>query len=222
MIMGFESFTEGIMSKVLYIKASPISERSYSVAVADAFVEAYKKAHPKDNVKVLDVFAEKLPSFDGAAVSGKYKIMHGKPHSNEEKQAWENVVAVIEEFKSADKFVFAVPMWNFSIPYRLKQYIDIIVQPGLTFSMDEKGNYIGLVKNKPVFIAYARGGRYPPGSQQEAFDLQKKYWELILAFMGLSDIRSVIVEPTLTEGPEVAQKQKVQAIEKAKGIALTF
>ncbi len=76
-------------------------------------------------------------------------------------------------------------MWNFSIPYRLKQYIDIIVQPGLTFSMDEKGNYIGLVKNKPVFIAYSRGGKYPPGSQQEAFDLQKKYWELILGFYGI-------------------------------------
>lgn len=210
------------MSKVLYIKASPMGKLSYSTAVADAFVEAYKKSHPKDNVKVLDVFAGKLPEFDFLAASGKYKIIHGKPHSAEEKQAWEKVVAVIEEFKSADKFVFAVPMWNFSIPYRLKQYIDIIVQPGLTFSTDEKGNYIGLVKNKPVFIAYARGGRYPPGSQQEAFDLQKKYWELILAFMGLSNIRSVIVEPTLMEGPEVAQKQKVQAIEKAKGIALTF
>jgi FMN-dependent NADH-azoreductase len=213
---------EDIMSKVLYIKASPMKERSYSVAAADAFIEAYKKAHPKDEVKVLDLFTAKLPEFDFIAASGKYKIMHGKPHSAEEKQAWEKVVAVINEFKSADKYVFAVPMWNFSIPYRLKQYIDIIVQPGLTFSMDEKGNYIGLVKNKPVFIAYARGGKYPPGSPQEVFDHQKKYWEFILGFMGLSDIRSVFVEPTLLEGPEVAQKQKEEAVEKAKKIAQTF
>jgi FMN-dependent NADH-azoreductase len=210
------------MSKVLYIKASPMGKLSYSTAVADAFVEAYKKTHPKDEVKVLDLFTVKLPEFDFMAASGKYKVMHGKPHIAEEKQAWEKVVAVINEFKSADKYVFAVPMWNFSIPYRLKQYIDIIVQPGLTFSMDEKGNYIGLVKNKPVFIAYARGGKYPPGSQQETFDLQKKYWELILAFMGLSNIRSVFVEPTLIEGAEVAQKQKEEAVEKAKKIAPTF
>ncbi len=40
--------------------------------------------------------------------------------------------------------------------------------------------------------------------------------------MGLSNIRSVIVEPTLLEGPEVAQKQKTEAVEKAKRIALTF
>jgi FMN-dependent NADH-azoreductase len=210
------------MSRLLYIKASPMGKLSYSTAVADAFVEAYKKAHPKDEVKVLDLFSANLPAFDFVAASGKYKIMHGKPHSAEEKTAWEKVVAAIDEFKSADKFVMAVPMWNFSIPYRLKQYIDIIIQPGLTFSVDEKGNYIGLVKNKPVFVAYARGGRYPPGSQQEAFDLQKKYLELILAFVGLDNIRSVAVEPTLAEGPEVAQKQKAEAIEKAKEIALTF
>jgi FMN-dependent NADH-azoreductase len=213
---------EGIMSKVLYIKASPMKERSYSVAAADAFIEAYKKTHSKDELKVLDLFTAKLPEFDFIAASGKYKIMHGKPHSTEEKTAWEKVVAVINEFKSADKYVFAVPMWNFSIPYRLKQYIDIIVQPGLTFSTDEKGNYIGLVKNKPVFIAYARGGKYPTGSQLEAFDFQKKYWEFILGFMGLSNICSVIVEPTLLEGPEVAQKQKEEAVEKAKKIAPTF
>lgn len=210
------------MSRLLYIKASPMGKLSYSTTVADAFVEAYKKAHPKDEVKVLDLFEGKLSEFDFLAASGKYNIMHSKPHSAEEKAAWEKVVAVIDEFKSADKYVMAVPMWNFSIPYRLKQYIDITVQPGLTFSMDEKGNYIGLVKNKPVFVVYARGGKYPAGSQQEAFDFQKKYLELILAFVGLDNIRSVVVEPTLAEGPEVAQKQKAEAIEKAKGIALTF
>jgi FMN-dependent NADH-azoreductase len=206
----------------MYINASPMGKLSYSTAVADAFIEAYKKTHPKDEIKVLDLFTAKLPEFDFIAASGKYKIMHGKPHSAEEKTAWEKIVVVINEFKIADKYVFAVPMWNFSIPYRLKQYIDIIVQPGLTFSTDEKGNYIGLVKNKPVFIAYARGGKYPTGSQLKAFDFQKKYWELILAFMGLSNIRSVTVEPTLLEGPEIAQKQKEEAVEKAKKIAPTF
>ena len=210
------------MSKVLYIKASPMKERSYSVAVADAFVEAYKKTHPKDQVKVLDLYSAKLPEFDFVAASGKYKIMHGKPHSAEEKQAWEKVVAVIEEFKNADKYVMAVPMWNFSIPYRLKQYIDIIVQPGLTFTVDSAGNYKGLVTGKPVFVAYARGGEYPAGTPAEAFDLQKKYLELILGFIGLTDVRSVIVEPTLAGGATVAEQKRSAAIEKAGQIAENF
>ena len=193
------------MSKVLYIKASPMKERSNSIAAADAFVEAYKKSHPKDQVKTIDLFSAKLPEFDFVAASGKYKIMRGKPHSPEEKQAWDKVVVTIAEFKDADKYVLAVPMWNFSIPYRLKQYFDIIAQPGLTFTVDSLGNYKGLVTGKPVFVAYASGGDYPVGTPAEAFDLQKKYIGLILGFMGLTDIRSVVVAPTLAGGPEISR-----------------
>jgi FMN-dependent NADH-azoreductase len=213
-------FKESNMSKLLYIKASPMKEWSYSAAVADAFVEAYKTSHPKDEVKVLDLYSAKLPEFDFVAASGKYKIMHGKTHSAEEKAAWQKVVAVIEEFKNADKYVMAVPMWNFSIPYRLKQYIDIIVQPGLTFTVDSAGNYKGLVTGKPVFVSYARGGEYSSGG--EAFDMQKKYLELILGFIGLTDVRSVVVEPTLTKGSAVAEQKRAAAIEQARQNADTF
>lgn len=73
-----------------------------------------------------------------------------------------------------------------------------------------------------MFIAYARGGEYPTGSDKETFDLQKKYLELILAFIGFSDIRSVVVEPTLEGGPDVAKQKRAGAIEKAKQMAGEF
>ena len=210
------------MSKILYIKASPMGELSYSVAAADAFIEAYLQIHPGDKVKTIDIFKKRLPAFDFKAASAKYKIMHGKEHSQEDRQIWEQVVSIIEEFKSADKYVIAVPMWNFSIPYRLKQYIDIIVQPGYTFTVDSSGNYQGLVKDKPVFVAYARGGEYPPGTPGEAYDLQKKYLELILSFVGLTNVRSVIVEPTLAKGKDVAEQKRSEAIERARQMAREF
>ncbi len=210
------------MSQILYIKASPMRERSYSTAAADAFVDAYKKANPKDEVKTIDLFKANLPDFDFAAASGKYKIMHGKEHTPEEKGAWEKVMAVIEEFKSADKYVFAVPMWNFSIPYRLKHYIDIIVQPGQTFTVDSTGNYKGLVTGKPAFVAYARGGEYADETPASAFDMQKKYVELFLGFIGFTDIRSVLIEPTLAGGADIAERKKSAAVEKARKMAAEF
>ena len=210
------------MAHVLYIKASPRGDRSHSAGVADTFIEAYSKAHPNDQVRTLDVFYDDLPSFDFEAVSAKYKIMHGKDHTDADKRVWSQIVSVIDEFKAADKYVLAVPMWNFSIPYRLKQYIDILLQPGQTFTVDAEGNYQGLVTGKPVFIAYARGGAYPVGTELEAFDYQKKYLELILGFIGLTDIRSVTVEPTLMNGPEAAAETKATAIIKAREIAQTF
>jgi FMN-dependent NADH-azoreductase len=210
------------MSNILYIKASPRTGRSHSIAVADAFLDSYRQSHPDDKVEILELFEKELPPFDLPAVTAKYKIMHAKEHSADDQKIWARVVSIIEEFKSADKYVLAVPMWNFSIPYRLKQYIDILVQPGLTFTVTEDGGYDGLVKDKSVFIAYARGGEYPEGTPAEAFDLQKKYLELILGYMGLTDIRSVVVGPTLAAGPDVARKKREQAAEQARKMAGEF
>ena len=209
------------MSKLFYIQASPRIERSYSIAVADAFVSAYKQANPKDEVVTINLFKKDLPSFDGLAVQAKYAILHGQKHSPEELAAWKKVEEVIAEFKSADKYVMAVPMWNFGIPYRLKQYLDIIVQPTYTFSFSPQEGYKGLVKGKPVFVSYSRGGAYPKGSAEEAFDLQTKYFQLALGFIGFTDIRTLVVEPTLA-GPEVAIQKREEAITKAKEMAKAF
>ena len=210
------------MGTVLYIKASPMGELSFSIVVADAFVDSYRRSHPDDDIEIIDLFKGPLPDFGFEAAAAKYKIMHSKQHSQEDREIWGGIVSVVEEFKSVDKYVFAVPMWNFSIPYRLKQYIDIIVQPGYTFSVTADGKYDGLVRDKPVFIAYARGGRYCDDAQTQTFDLQKRYLELILGFIGLTDIRSVVVEPTLAAGPDVAKDAKNDAVKKAVEMAERF
>jgi len=210
------------MSKLLYIQASPRGERSKSNTVANAFVEAYKQVHPQDSIEKLNLFSTNLPAFDGFAVQAKYTIMHGKSHSDEELAAWKAVEKVIEQFKSADKYVLSVPMWNFSIPYRLKQYIDILVQPGYTFSFDAEKGYQGLVKDKPLLVVYARGSEYKKGTEGESFDLQSKYVEMILGFIGFTDIKTIVVEPTLQGGPDIAQQKVDAAIGKAEQLALSF
>ena len=210
------------MSKLLYIQASPRVQRSHSIAVADAFIETYKRTHPDDEIVTLNVFEASIPDFDGLAVRAKYAIIHGQLHSKEEQQVWKNVEEVIEQFTSADKYVLAVPMWNFSIPYRLKQYIDLLVQPGYTFRFSEEKGYEGLVAGKPMLAVYARGGEYPPHSEAEAFDLQTKYIKLIFGFIGFENIRSVVVEPTLQGGPDVAEAKRQEAIGKLKEIAGDF
>jgi len=209
------------MSKLLYVQASPRIERSYSIAVADAFVAAYRQTNPKDEVVSMNLFKKDLPSFDGLTVQAKYTILHGLKHTPEELAAWKTVEAIISEFKSADKYVMAVPMWNFGIPYRLKQYLDILVQPTYTFSFSPKEGYKGLVLGKPIVVAYSRGGAYPKGTADEAFDLQTKYFQLILGFIGFTDIRALIVEPTLA-GPDVAKQKREETIAKAREMAKTF
>jgi FMN-dependent NADH-azoreductase len=190
--------------------------------VADAFVESFRESHSGPEILSLDLFKKDLPPFDGLAVNAKYTILHGQKHTQEELDAWKGVEAVIEEFNGADKYLFAVPMWNFGIPYRLKQYIDLLVQPGYTFSYTPEEGYKGLVTGKPAFVIYSRGGEYPAGTEYEAYDLQKRYLETILGFMGFTDIRSITVEPTLMAGPEVGAKKREEAIVEAKKAAMDF
>ena len=210
------------MSTLLYIQCSPRGQRSKSITVADAFVETYKQNHPDDKIITLDIFKEKLPAFDGLTVQAKYTILHGQKHSKEELQAWKKVEKVIDQFKSADKYVLAVPMWNFGIPYRLKQYIDILVQPGYTFSYSPETGYKGLLTGKPLLAVYARGGEYPAGNPAEALDMQTKYLQLILGFIGFTNIRSVIVEPTLQGSAEAIEARVQKAIDAARKIAEDF
>ena len=190
------------MAKLLYIEASPRKDRSKSTQVARTFLAAYQKSRPDDSIQTLDLWATNLPRFDGATIEAKYAIIQGQPHSPEQAQAWKAVVAVIEQFKSADKYLFSLPMWNFGVPYVFKHFIDVLVQPGLTFSFDPQSGYQGLVTGKKAVVVYARGGAYGPGSGAEAYDLQSKTLGGILGFIGLTDLVNIFVEPTL--GPQEA------------------
>ena len=49
----------------------------------------------------------------------------------------------IADFLDADAYLLTTPMWNFSIPYAVKYYIDAIVQPGYLFRYDEDGLHNG-------------------------------------------------------------------------------
>ncbi|HSL99553.1 MAG TPA: NAD(P)H-dependent oxidoreductase [Candidatus Limnocylindria bacterium] len=209
------------MAKLLHIEASPRKDRSASIAVARAFLDEYRKTHTGDTVETLDLWKTELPSFDGDVINSKYVIMHGKEHTPEQKKAWGAVEKVIAQFKGADKYLFSLPMWNFGIPYKLKHFIDVIVQPTYTFSFSPAEGYKGLVTGKPAAVVYARGGAYPPGTPGEGFDLQKRYLELVLGFIGFTDVRPILVEGTLGK-PEESEKSKAGAITQAKSLAASF
>jgi len=186
------------VSKLLYIQASPRGERSSSTAVASTFINAFKTASADNTVSTLNIWDMDLPEFDGDRLNAKYNFLHGQNPSDAEATAWQEVIAVVEQFKDADCYLFSVPMWNFSIPYKLKHYLDIITQPGLTFSVDPEKGFFGLVTGKPVTAIYSRGGEYT-NAEAKGMDFQKPYLEMAMGFIGFREINSVIIEPTLSD-----------------------
>jgi len=210
------------MPALLHIHASPRGEESYSLRVAKALLKEYSQAHPSDTVRTLDLFAESVPEFGREVARGKYKILHGREQTEEEQRAWQAVTETIADFTSADRVLVSSPMWNFSIPYRLKQYIDVIVQPTLTFSFSPETGYTGLVTGRPAALILARGGEYVPGTGAAVLDQQRPYLEAILRFIGFADITTIVVEPTLLRGPDVAQQKLDEATAKARDVGRSF
>jgi FMN-dependent NADH-azoreductase len=216
-----ECFPAGIMAKLIHIQASPRGSRSASQAVASCFIESYCAAHPGDTVDTLDLWQTDLPEINGITLDAAYAVKHGQPYSPEQLHVWRAIVRIADHFKSADKYLVSLPMWNFSIPYKLKHYIDLLVHRGLTFSFTPGEGYKGLVTGKPLVAVYARGGAYGPGSGVESWDQQSKYLKHIFGFIGFTDIREIFIEPT--EASPTSKDQTVAATgHKAAEIAAHF
>jgi len=207
------------MKTILHVQSSPRGDESFSIRAAREFLAAVGKKHPEAKVQTLDLFSADIPSFTAPQAEAKYAVMAGEAPRDEAGRAWKRVIRVIDQFKSAELIVLSAPMWNFSIPYRLKDYIDVIVQPGLTFAYSPEKGYSGLVSGRPAVLILARGGDYSPGSGGEAFDMQKPYLEAILRFMGFSDVRTIVIQPTLMSGPEAAGRKLHEAVAAAKALA---
>lgn len=208
------------MTQLLYVEASPRKSRSKSISVARAFLEKYQSVNPHHRIHTIDLWQKKLPEFDGFTIDAKYQVLHGQSFTADQQAAWQKVIDVCDEFKAADKYLISIPMWNFGIPYKLKHYIDVLAQPGQTFSYSPDTGYTGLVSGKPVTVIYARGGAY--GSEQaKGLDWQKGYMDLLLGFIGFTDIRSVVIEPTMSSPEEVAKTEQA-AIALAQSIAAAY
>lgn len=208
------------MSTLLHINASARHDESYSLRTSRAFIEAWLERTPDGIVETWNLHEDKPPDFGELASKGKYAIMKGETAPPEATDAWSKVERTIERFKKADLLVFSVPMWNFGIPYVLKQLIDVIVQPGYTFRVDSTG-YHGLLTSTKAFVSYARGGSYDESSGAAALDHQKPYFDQILGFMGIKAPASVVIEPTMA-GREKGAEVLEQAMAKARDAARLF
>ena len=202
------------MKKLLHIIATPRGAESRTLAVSKVFLENFRKVYPACVIDELNVATEALPPLTVKVVSGKYVLLGGKDLTGEFKAAWREVERHIERFFSADAYLVSTPMWNFSIPYGLKHYIDVIVQPKYLFRYTDKG-VEGLAKNKKMVVIASRGGDYGKDSPMQKFDFQEPYLQAVFGFVGITDITFITAEPMDALGPEV-QRDK---IEKAKVLA---
>jgi FMN-dependent NADH-azoreductase len=179
---------------VLHIQSSPRGENSNSIALTKAFIAASRKVLPAINEDVLNIWNENLPEFDAASIGAKYKAIKHEPMTEAESQTWNRILELIGRFQRADRIVLGLPMWNFSIPYKLKQLIDLTAQRNYLFTYDGK-EYCPSLNIAKALVVYTRGSEYREGTPiPPSFDHQAPYIDFWLRMIGVREIQSVVVD----------------------------
>jgi len=212
------------MGIVLDLYALPRGERSRTRKLRDAFFKTYLEKHPGTHRIEIDLArdVEKLPAWDEWDVQTKFEMLYGEGNLDEEMAArWNALSRWTDQLHQANLIVLSTPMWNLSIPWQLKRWIDAVVQARLTFEFS-KGEFKGLLGGRPVALLVSRDGAYPPGSDFAAWDFQVPYLKTILGLMGLGPFHEVIAEPMGLGGPQVAAEALAAAVVKAGELGNTL
>jgi FMN-dependent NADH-azoreductase len=186
------------MTRLLHVSSSPRGPRSESLALGELFLETYRDVHPAHEIETWDLWDGTLPEFGPAAAAAKMAVFAGSDPQGPEAAAWRAAREAFERFDAADRYLFTVPMWNAGVPYILKQFIDVVSQPGMVFGFDLETGYSGLLHGKKAAVVYTGAVYGPERGPGFGADFQSAFFEDWLRWTGIEDITTVRFQPNLT------------------------
>ena len=189
------------MAKVLVLKSSILGDYSQSAKLIDHLKQHWQGQGAE--VTVRDLAAQPLPVLDGEIAMG---LRGGEKLTARQQEALALSDELVAELKAHDTIVIAAPMYNFSIPTQLKNWIDLIARAGVTFTYTEAGPR-GLLDGKRAVLVTTRGGVHKNGGSDHVVP----YLKTVLGFIGITDVETVYGE-ALNMGPEASE----QGISEAK------
>jgi len=206
------------MKKVLHLIATPRAAESRTLKVSAAFLAALSAKYPACVIDERNLFVEPAPAVTQQTTAGKYFLMGGRDVPAELEPVWRQVEREIERFLAADGYLISTPMWNFGIPYALKNYIDIIFQPRYLFRYTDSG-VEGMVKGKKMAVISSRGGDYGPDSPARGMDNIIPYLTTAFGFVGQKEISFISAQPMDAGGPELRDAKIAAAGAEAQRVA---
>ncbi len=204
--------------RTLIVRAHPLeANNSRSMQMTDAFVESFKKSHPDAQVQELRLYDVAIPEIDLDLLTGWTSLGAGEYFAHLS-SAQQNKLTLFntytQQFLDADLIVIANPLWNLSIPTRLKAWIDTVVVSGKTFQYNEHGEAEGLAAGKRVVHLQASGGHF------DAQDPACQYIKGVFTFLGC-EVDQIVAEG-MDHEPDQAEQIVGAAIEKVRELASTI
>lgn len=212
------------MSKLLVINAHPEvdSTSSFSLNVLNYFLKIYKELHSNDEViEQINLYKDVIPMVDQTVLSAWGKQRNGEELSSKEQEITGRMNEVLQQFKSAQKYLIAYPLHNFNIPSKLKDYMDNIMIARETFKYTENGS-VGLLKDgRSMMVIQGSGAIYTNNDWYTEVEFSHKYLKSMFHFLGIEDYEILRVQGTsILDKDEILQKAYNEAEEAASKFAI--
>jgi len=102
----------------------------------------------------------------------------------------------------------------------LKQFIDVVSQPGMIFGFDPSEGYTGLLTGKRAVVIYTSAVYGPELPPEFGTDFQATYFSGWLAWAGVTDISEISFRPNLVVADAAVGRQAAHAA--ARDLAKAF
>ena len=158
------------------------------------------------NEDIPELTAETLPLY-GSVYDEKSSL------SKREQQILARRAELIEQFKAADRLIIAMPMHNFTVTSRLKDYVDNIIMGGQTFQFSENGPQ-GLMGGHKALLVQSSGSVYSTGPLAP-WEQSYPFLRTVFGMLGFDSTDIVRAEGTMDPhiGPDVAVERACTELE---------
>ncbi len=189
------------MKKLLYIIAnSKAEELSSSRTVSRQLVNVILKKVPDVELEELNLYENHIPQLKGCYFKSRSAIVNSEAKSKlseEEQKEVTRIEQLCDQFRNADIYVLAAPMWSLSFPAPVKEYLDCIIQSGKTIEFDHENKPHGLLDNKHrVFIYTQSSGASIPWILKPALCQGLNYVHEMMKFIGIDTFDELLVDGT--------------------------
>lgn len=173
------------MADVLFIDGCMRGwEVSRTYAVAEKFLEAYRKAHPEDTVEEFHLTEERFSWFTGREVEHNDRLLADAAFNAPE-------FAMARRFARADKILLAAPCWNLALPAAVAAYLENVCIRDITFMYDRNGDMKGLCQAKKFLCLMTGGEEYGEDGDARAVTA---YLRALCGMLGIPEATHLWVE----------------------------
>lgn len=198
------------MMKIMHVDASAKRERSNSRALSRYFLERLREDGAKIAVDYLDLSVETPAHVDEAFAIATYKPEAERTPEMRARLADSD--ALCARLLAADAFVFAMPMYNWSMPSVFKAFIDSITRTNLTYVNGADGTIVGQLSRQKVLFITSRGADLRAGSPYESMDALTPALKAAFGFLGVKSPTFVDAQPLQFADPQA----RVDALARAR------